>query len=701
MFPSGVDVIIPVRAAGAVFRRCAASLARHDDAARHRLIVVLDGPADEETTSALGELRAADIEPVILAHESPLGFVASANRGMASSDRDVVLLNSDTQVTDRWLTKMRAAAYADEQTATVTPFSNNATICSLPQFLHENTLPAGWTLDALAARVEQVSRREYPVLPTGVGVCLYIKRHVLSVLGLFSDTFGAGYGEEVDFCLRATARGYRHVLDDATFIYHEGSRSFGASRRGRVRQAHRLIDARYPTYQQDVHAFIQRDPLRAARERVVSALTPPRAWRETTAALPRVLHVVHGWPPWAHGGTELYAHWLAHEQAQTRDTAVYARIADRDRSLGDVVEHLDGGVRVRLVANNFVERNPFVRNGLHSQVLARDFARFIDDVRPHLIHVHHLAGHCASLLGIARRRGVPIVYQAQDWWPICARMNLLDANEQLCAGPGAITCGRCLPLTRLGPAPLASAALHVVRRAFIRRQLRHVDAVIAGSRFIADSYREHAVLPSAVPVHVVPYGVSAGPARSPHPAVPRQPMMFGVVGALMPHKGIEVALEAFRQLPVMAAELHVWGSSEDRAYGDRLAALAEGRPDIQLRGAFSECDKRWVLESFDVLIVPSIGLESFGLVAREAMALGVPVVASRRGALQEMFADGDGGTFFDAGDATALAGVVRRILGTPDLVARWRERLPVVKTAAQHASEIESVYRSLTMPNRR
>ena len=58
---------------------------------------------------------------------------------------------------------------------------------------------------------------------------MYIRRAALADVGLFdADAFGRGYGEENDFCLRASARGWRHLLACDTFVYHEGAVSFGA-----------------------------------------------------------------------------------------------------------------------------------------------------------------------------------------------------------------------------------------------------------------------------------------------------------------------------------------------------------------------------------------------------------------------------------------------------------------------------------------
>src|SRR4029078_568222 len=154
-----------------------------------------------------------------------LGFPASANRGMGASDRDVVLLNSDTEVTAGWLEKLQAAGYSAAAVATATPFSNNATLCSLPRSFAANALPSGLDADGFGRVVEERSRREYPRIPTGVGVCLCVKRKVLDAVGAFDEArFGQGYGEENDFCMRALRAGYVHVLDDSTFIYHAGQR---------------------------------------------------------------------------------------------------------------------------------------------------------------------------------------------------------------------------------------------------------------------------------------------------------------------------------------------------------------------------------------------------------------------------------------------------------------------------------------------
>ncbi len=693
--PAGVDVIVPVYGAVGPFSRCIASVRSHSDLTRHRVVVVADGEQPPDGEALLSELQDGP-GIVVLRQAVRRGFVAAVNRGMAASRRDVVLLNSDTEVTPGWLEKLRAAACSADGIATVTPFSNDATICSLPRWLVANELPAGHDVDSFGAVVERVARRDYPRLPTGVGVCLYIGRGALDRLGAFDEkAFGLGYGEESEFCARATAAGYVHVLADDTFVFHQGQQSFGAARRRREGAAQRVIRRRHPGYMPAVARFIREDPLRAARARVIEALAPP--CRPAPAGSPScVLHVVHGWPPYARGGTEHYAASLARLQASYRRVAVLARLSDPTREEGEVRELLDAGVRVRLTVNNFTQRNPWSRNALRNRHLERVFERLVEEVRPDLVHVHHLAGHGASLPRVAARLGLPVVLQIQDWWGACARANLVDRHGDPCPGPTPARCAACLPLTSLPAAPLLNRLLHRLRRRALRRAYAMAGAFVAGSRFIADSMRDLGTVPAGATIHVVPYGVERpalpGPCR---PVSGGGPLVFGFVGALMPHKGAHVAVEAFHGVDPARARLEVWGdAAADPDYARRIERSAQKGP-VRLRGRFDEADRGRVFAGMDVLLVPSIGLESFGLVAREAIARGVPVLASRRGALAELLEEGGGGVLVEPGDVEAWRGWVGRLSGEPGILESWRRALPPVKGVDRHAEEIEDVYAEL------
>jgi glycosyltransferase involved in cell wall biosynthesis/GT2 family glycosyltransferase len=699
---SGIDVVIPVYGAAEALDACLASVLGHSRLPPHRLVVVVDGPQSDQVETVL----AAHLDQLVGTQAVKLvrcsqrrGFVASVNRGMAGSDRDVVLLNSDTEVTAGWLDKLQAAAGSDPRVATVTPFSNNATICSLPEFLEANLLPAGHTPDSFGRLVEACSQRLYPQLPTGVGVCLYIKRAVLDQLGLLDeDRFGLGYGEEVELCLRASAAGHVHLLDDSTFIFHLGQRSFGASREHLVRRASRVLRRMHRTYISQIADFIRRDPVAPARRRVLDELDKDwgiSASRPTGGAgrRRRVLHVVHGWPPFNHAGTEIYARWLATSQVARHDVSVYARIGDPHRCTGEASAYLDRGVDARLVVNNFDQRNPLARNAMVNLRLERDLSSFLERTRPDLIHFHHLSGLSASLLRAAATVGRPIVYQVQDWWALCPRANLVRGDHSLCSGPGLAACSRCLPLTGLPPAPLLNRLLYLVRRRLLIRMLGLASTYVMGSHAIQRWYQEAGMLAPGAPVHVLPYGVP--PASQVRQRPIRLPLRFGYIGSIMPHKGVHVAVQAFRGLSSDQAELRIWGNPEILPdYSRQLNELAEPGV-VKLMGTFAEADKGDVLGQLDILLVPSVGLESFGIVAREAMAAGVPVLASRLGALAELEIDGRCGALIAPGDSDALRAWIDRLIAEPGIIDRWRAALPHVKTTEEHALEIDQIYQEL------
>jgi glycosyltransferase involved in cell wall biosynthesis len=230
------------------------------------------------------------------------------------------------------------------------------------------------------------------------------------------------------------------------------------------------------------------------------------------------------------------------------------------------------------------------------------------------------------------------------------------------------------------------------------RRALEAERYVAGSRFLARSYAGAGWLPGSAPVEVVPYGIPyARPEVSPREGAPPLPLRLGFIGPLMRHKGAHVAVEAVRGMAYGRACLRLWGDpTADPAYAGRLRAAA-GEADVRIEGAFDAGAAARVFAGMDVLLVPSVGLESYGIVVDEAMAHGVPVVASRGGALPERYEESCG-AFVPAGDAGALREVLERLAARPETVERWRLALPKVRTLQDAARRIEEIYVELLGP---
>lgn len=264
-----IDIVVPVYRGEAETRRCLESVYRAGVAAAYELVVVDDASPEPGLVDWLsGEAARGRI--TLLRNPTNLGFVGSVNRGMAlHPERDVVLLNSDTEVANDWLDRLSRCAGAAPDIATVTPFSNNATICSYPYDGWPGEVPGQLGLAALDRLFARVHDGVTVELPTAVGFCMFIRRACLQQIGAFdAEAFGRGYGEENDFSLRASKAGWRNVLCADTFVYHRGGVSFGAERDALMAAAGQVLKARHPDYDMRVAGFIGGDPLRPLRDAI-------------------------------------------------------------------------------------------------------------------------------------------------------------------------------------------------------------------------------------------------------------------------------------------------------------------------------------------------------------------------------------------------------------------------------------------------
>ena len=135
-----------------------------------------------------------------------------------------------------WL-RLVACAEANPCIGLVGPLSNTASWQSIPDVERDgdwatNPLPPGVTIDQMGQLAAHYSARLYPELPFLNGFCLLLKRQLLAEIGLFDEeNFGAGYGEENDYALRARQAGWIITLADDAYVYHAQSRSYSGDRR--------------------------------------------------------------------------------------------------------------------------------------------------------------------------------------------------------------------------------------------------------------------------------------------------------------------------------------------------------------------------------------------------------------------------------------------------------------------------------------
>jgi GT2 family glycosyltransferase/glycosyltransferase involved in cell wall biosynthesis len=608
-----LDIVVPIYNAPDDARRCIESVLAHTTG-RFRLVLIDDASTDAGVARLFDALRArGDGRIALLRNEKNLGFTATANRGMAQSRADVVLLNSDTVVTRGWLAALARCAASDPRIATVTPFSNNAEICSFPRFCEDNPCRTDEEAERVRAALEASAIPSYPDLPTGVGFCMLIRRAAIDALGTFDPAFGAGYGEENDFCLRAARAGWRNVLADDAFVVHAGGRSFKGRKGELGRRNMQLLLARYPHYEAMVRDYVAADPLRPLRDAA--------AWRmRRDGAKPRVLHLVHDHG----GGTEAYVRTLLEASGEGWIHYLAATVGNRWR-----IEERAENRRPRWFG---FERRP-------DETWAEFVGGVVATFGVSLVHVHHLTQAREGAVSALRSLDVPYGITIHDLWLACPTVTLTRADDRFCGGVTDVTeCSRCLR---------EHAAFADVDIAKWRREHAEVLAgaafLIAPSRWAADmlglyfpATRGH--------VDVIPHATLeralSSEERRPHHAVTAVLMPPGVVptvavvGAIGPDKGS-------RRIARLAKRVR------DRGAPMRFVVI--GYLDVQhtpwqsddmvvtVHGRYSRADlaRLFVHYGARFVLYPSEGPESFSYTLSETWRAGMPALVPPIGALAE------------------------------------------------------------------
>ncbi|MFT9076594.1 glycosyltransferase [Ethanoligenens sp.] len=655
-----IDIIIPVYNAFDYLLACVESIRRNAGVQPYRLILVEDCSTDVRILPYLHSLENGNV--IVLRNETNQGFVHSVNRGIQASENDVVLLNSDTEVTPHWLERLTACACHDSRVATATPFTNAGTICSVPVFCQDNPLPERLTADAYAALIERVSLRAYPEIPTAVGFCMYIRRAVLNQIGLFDeDAFGKGYGEENDFCYRALRAGYRHVLCDDVFVYHKGSASFGDVRKQtQIQKNLEILANRYPEEKRQTDLFCRMQPLRRFWDNI-------DVFRAFANGRRNLLFVLHMPVPYRQGDSQMggtQKHVLELCRALDKRYNVFILWPEKEDGLcligSNGSEWKELFFSLKLVTSLSYEDK--IR-----QVLSEVLKAFCID----LVHIHHILGLTPAMFDTVRRAGIPCVFTAHDYYLFCPQINLLK-NGVYCGGDAA-QCADC---------PACAGISIADWRQQMGKALSSVQAVVVPDESVQRRFEQ--MFPG-LPVEVHEHGICIPELSRPVQTVDSAdtelfPVAF--VGNVAQHKGSARIAKVIAQGGTQI-DWHVFGNVEDKSFRPMHA---------HLHGPYQGAEILALLRQYRIRLVCFLPVwpETYSYVLTECWLAGVPVLAYDLGAVGNRIRKTGCGWVLppDAG-ATEIVREIQRIRGD---AAEYATRLNALEQF--HAVSLEEMGKS-------
>lgn len=625
-----VSIVVPVYNAFDELQKCVDSVLKHTDFSFVNLVFVNDNSPDERIASYLDSLES---EHVAVHHnDRNYGFSHNVNHGMLVSDeRDVILLNTDTVVTKGWVEKLSRCAYSDPSIGTVTPFSNSATICSLPVFCQDNKLPEGFSIEEYADVVEKCSMHKYPEIPVAVGFCMYIKREVIDAIGLFDEeTYQRGYGEENDFCNRAQLAGYRNVLCDDTFIFHSGSASFIAKDKYQLMADHqKILEDRFPLMCREIDTFIPANPLGELQQNV-------NFWAEIANHRKSILYVLHAdFRENAAdniGGTQLHVKDLVENLRYSNNVFVLAR----DREYLNLTIYVDKKEKFLRYYVGAMKRRP----SYHEPQIKEVVERILDIFRIDIVHIHHLLGLSADIFRLAHDRKIPLCVTLHDFFMICPSVTMIDHNDNLCIGKTSPDiCRECLFSKKRYPerVPKEIDFVGIWRRVY-------GEGLLLCDKIFAPSNSAKEIFETYYPklqgrITVIPHGTD----RVEHSCScsrREQEKGFRVafVGGMCFEKGSRIAYEMITH-KTSHIDWYIIGG-----IGDRDIQFLNQK-NLHKTGWYQRSEIESIINDYgiDLICIPAMCSETFGYVLSEAIESKVPVIAADIGALGERIREYDCG----------------------------------------------------------
>lgn len=294
----------------------------------------------------------------------------------------------------------------------------------------------------------------------------------------------------------------------------------------------------------------------------------------------------------------------------------------------------------------------------------RELRELIRRERPAVMHCTNTFPLISpSVYYAAKREGVPVVQSLHNYRLLCPNALFLRNNK-----PCESCLGKSIPLPAIihgcyrdSRVASAGVAAMVSFHRLMRTWTRGVDKYFVLTEFARDKFIQGGLAADKMVIKPNFVHPDTGPGDGSGDYV-----IF--VGRLSSEKGIDTLLSAWQQLP---------GNTKLKIVGDgpmagRVSQAMNDDPRIEWVGRRTKEEVDRLIHKASCLIIPSICYETFGRAIIEAYVHGVPVIASRHGAMAELVRHGETGLLFDAGNATKLREAVELAFRDPDKLRQMR-----------------------------
>jgi len=597
------DVIVPIYDGLEQTKLLLSSLIKSKNNTKYKVVLVYDDGPDDKLLEYVKKFtieNSARFDLII--NESNLGFVKTVNNAFfkfTRQEKDVVILNADTIVSDHWLDRLTWHADYNYKVATVTPFSNNGTICNFPNF-------EGFSSEGFAAKVTSVSDALHNVnagisvqVPTGVGFCMFVSRDVLNEIGGFNEAaFGLGYGEENDLCRRAEKSGFinLHALD--LFVLHEGGVSFASKNIDKSLHAKNLLNL-HPEYNQVVLESFAFD------------------WAKG--------YKLRGFAEWLNQSNAKIKIYLTHGLGGGTDKFVEHNLDINQINL--IVSPKQNKIQVKFIYEEF-------ENTIDLDM--SEYVDLLDRVSISKIEVHHRLGWSDNILHYSLRSCQTYDVVVHDFHWLCARLYGLKSDGKNCGITKDLD--ECLSCVSMKP-----SGCWVADPLLLRQETRNIfngaNKVICSSRYVKNKMVTLLGINNVVIDTKRWRKISAEPQKD-RKLIKKTVRKGVILGALNEHKGLRIVE---KMLPLFSK-----GNISIVHIG---SVIGDAKLKMKSTGVYNE---KYVIDLIDnqapdFIWLPSVAEETYSFTLSEALATKYPIFVNNVGSLPERARQNEAVAVIDVG----------------------------------------------------
>ena len=401
----------------------------------------------------------------------------------------------------------------------------------------------------------------------------------------------------------------------------------------------------------------------------------------------RILIVTHGFPPKEVTGTEQHSYILTRELSKRHEIHVFTR--DKGTHYSEYEENIKGIHVNRIETPIGWSSRPLFENTYIDDRVALSFSKFIEDIKPQVIHVQHCVGLGMSIIEVAIQRNIPVLLFLHDFYFMCHRLHLLKPDGQICHSPkNENYCIDCISTAYPSLTVDEIRRLGKERYGYVDNLLSKIDYIVAPSQFVKKKFQSTYLGISNIIVS--PLGMDLSFKNSFNKKYDEK-FRFGYIGGIYRHKGIELLINAFKSLNKKNIELRIHGDG-DPVYINELEEISD--ENVRFFGAYTYDKLAKVLSEIDVLALPSLCHESYSFTIREALAVGIPVIVSDIEAQSEAITEKHNGLCFKSGDREDLEKKMQYILENRLLYQKMSENAKKthIVSISKQTEDLERLY---------